>query len=316
LKQNEGRTTIKELIFSVCLATFLCVPISAFAQDTTPDTSVNYSFRTINFPNDTFTQLLGINNHFVIAGYHGSGATGHPNQGFTLALTNPITFTPENFPGSVQTQVIGINNSDNTAGFYIDKTGANHGFLKFGTFTTVDFPGTTSVPAVNQLLSFNDNSQLAGFYNDAAGNSHGYIYARSGGVFEVFTIPTATSAQATGINDQGNVCGFFVKGGVTKGFLLIGGFFMPLNFPGATATTFFGLNNVGQAVGTYTDTANAVHGFVYNIKAGSFQKVDDPSGVGATIINGINDKGYIVGFFGSCTTGGATCDGFLGTPTP
>jgi len=308
---------MKELIFRVGLATFLCVPISALAQETTADTA--YSFRTINFPGDTFTQLLGINNHFVIAGYHGSGATGHPNQGFTLAFTGtpPITFTTENFPGSVQTQVIGINNSDGTAGFYIDKAGANHGFLKFGTFTTVDFPGTTSSPAVNQLLSFNDNAQLAGFYNDAAGNSHGYIYARSGGVFEVFTIPTATSAQATGINDQGNVCGFFVKGGVTKGFLLIGGFFMPLSFPGATSTMFFGLNNVSQAVGTYTDTFGAVHGFVYNITAKSFQKVDDPSGgVGATIINGINDKGAIVGFFGTCTTGGTTCDGFLGTPVP
>jgi hypothetical protein len=135
-------------------------------------------------------------------------------------------------------------------------------------------------------------------------------------VFEVFTIPTASSAQATGINDQGDVCGFLVNtGGVTKGFLLIGGFFMPLNFPGATSTMFFGLNNVGQAVGTYTE-AGAVHGFVYNIKAGTFQQVDDPSGVNATIINGINDKGAIVGFFGSCTTGGTTCDGFLGTPAP
>jgi len=305
---------LKHLTFRYGLAALLCLPISGLAQDMTPVPNlITYSFQTVNFPGDSFTQLLGINKAGTIAGYHGSGAAGHPNQGFTLTL--PSTFTSENFPGSVQTQVIGINNAGDTGGFYIDTAGANHGFLKVGSaFKTVDFPGTTSVPAVNQLLGLNNANQVAGFYADAAGNSHGYVYARTGGVFSVFFIPLVASAQATGVNQAGNVCGFFVsKGGVTHGFTLIGGVFGGLNFPGATSTTAFGLNNNGQVVGTYTDAGGLVHGFVF--KGGSFQPVDDPSGVGATIINGINDKGVIVGFFGSCTTGGSTCDGFVGTPT-
>ena len=44
-----------------------------------------YSFTTLNNNNDpTFNQLLGINEHGLIAGYFGSGASGHPNQGYLL----------------------------------------------------------------------------------------------------------------------------------------------------------------------------------------------------------------------------------------
>jgi hypothetical protein len=74
-----------------------------------------YTFEDINFPNDNFTQLLGVNNATTIAGYHGAGTTPqNPNQGFTV--TPPSTFTQENFPASVQTQVVGINNNGDTAG--------------------------------------------------------------------------------------------------------------------------------------------------------------------------------------------------------
>jgi uncharacterized membrane protein len=203
--------------------------------------------------------LLGINKFGTIAGYRGSGLPGHPNKGFTLVLPN--TFTAENFPGSVQTQVIGINNNSvaDTAGFYIDGSGANHGFLKVGgTFKTVDFSATTSVPKVNQLLGLNAHAQSAGLYAD--------------------------------------------KAGVMQGFLLNQGQFTILNFPGATATQAFGLNNQGQVFGSYTDSAGLIHGFIWT--KGVFQgPVDDPNGPGATIINGINDGAFIVGFYGVCGTG-------------
>lgn len=53
---------------------------------------------------------------------------------------------------------------------------------------------------------------------------------------------------------------------------------------------------------------------------GVFQgPVDDPNGPGATIINGINDGAFIVGFYGVCVSapvGATTCNGFVGTPKP
>jgi uncharacterized membrane protein len=201
---------------------------------------------------------------------------------------------------------LAINNNSvaDTAGFYIDGSGANHGFLKVGgTFKTVDFSATTSVPKVNQLLGLNAHAKSAGFYNDSAGNSHGYLFANVGGVFLVFTIPGATSATATGVNEAGQVSGFYTdKAGVMQGFLLNQGQFTILNFPGATATQAFGLNNQRQVFGSYTDSAGLIHGFIWT-KAIFQGPVDDPNGPGATIINGINDGAFIVGFYGVCGTG-------------
>src|SRR5260370_35359144 len=97
-----------------------------------------YVFENVAFPGDTFTQLLGINDADVIAGYHGFAI----NQGFTLNLGSPNVFTSENFPNSTQTQVIGINNAGNTGGFYIDNGGTNHWVVNInGVFSTVEFPG-------------------------------------------------------------------------------------------------------------------------------------------------------------------------------
>ena len=63
-----------------------------------------YTFRTFNDPVDqpfdgaTFTNLMGINNFGLIAGFYGSGAAGDPNQGFLLTPDHS-TFIPEDFPG-------------------------------------------------------------------------------------------------------------------------------------------------------------------------------------------------------------------------
>jgi hypothetical protein len=272
---------------------------SAYAQ-------VNYSFLTVDFPTDTFTQLLGINHSGEIAGYHGATL----NQGFTYSLSNH-TFSNENFPNSVQTQVIGINNRDKTSGFYITSAGRTHGFTdKNGTFLTVDFPGSP----FNQLLSQNDQGQAAGYYStktDGTGPDHAYVYDEMGGVFEQFTIPNSTSAQATGINNFQNVCGFTIdSAGVMHGWLQIAGQFTILDFPQATATQALGLNNKGVLVGSYSDTAGASHGFTYTVGTKTWQSIDDPNGIGTTVVNGINDSGILVGFSGTSPVN----NGFVAIP--
>jgi uncharacterized membrane protein len=317
MKETKGGTTMKGLTLSLGLATLACLTMSGMAQDSAPAApEILYTFEVVNYPGDTFTQLLGINNSETIAGYHGNGTLpSHPFSGFTLVL--PHTFTTENFPGAVQTQVIGINNNaaSKTCGFYIDTKMANHGFIKVGpSYLTIDFPATTSVPPVNQLLGLNDSAQQAGYWQDSSGNFHAYI--TGGGTFFLgLTIPKVPSAQATGINNKGWITGFYIDSAmVTHGFVLTQGTFRTIDYPRATATSVLGSNNNGQLVGTYTDSAGGVHGFVYNTATATFQTVDAPEGVGTTMINGINDKGVIVGFFGPCAVGGLTCEGLVGTP--
>ena len=288
---------LKSLALSLGVAVLLSMS-SAFAQ---------YSFQTINYPNDTFTQLLGINNSNEIAGYHGADV----NKGFTLVLKTK-TFTSENYPGSAMTQVIGINNPPfKTSGFYVNTKGHTFGFTDYlGTFTSVAYPGKP----FNQLLSQNDYGQAAGYYSttvSGSGPDTAYVYDEFGGVFEAFNIPLSVSAQATGINNSSSVCGFYVDaGGTNHGWLQVQGHFTVLDYPGSSGTQALGLNNKGLVVGSWTDTSGNSHGFVYTISSKAFQSVDDPDGIGTTIVNGINDNGLLVGFFGTAPIN----SGFVATP--
>jgi probable HAF family extracellular repeat protein len=253
------------------------------------DRDDHFSFQKIADPADvTFTQLLGINDHRLIAGYH----TNTPgNKGFTLSL--PASFRDENFPQSAQTQVVGINNNDTTVGFYIDQQGTNHGFLKADKAdpVTVDLPGTT----FNQLLGVNNKGQAAGYYQDAAGNQHGYVHEKDGS-FLVLNLPSA-SDQATGINDQGDVVGFMQPSPTattSDGFLMHAGQIKKIDFPKSTFSQALGIDNHGDIVGDYTDANGTMHGFEYH--DGTYVSIDVP-GASSTIVNGINNDGMIVGFF-------------------
>ncbi len=271
----------------------------------------SYNFFSVANPNDTaFTQLLGINNSSVIAGYWGDG-TVVPNHGFTLVLPN--SFTPENFPGAAQTQVIGINNTGWTDGFYVDQAGVTHGFTFNGTYTTVDSPGT----AFNQLLGINDGLTAVGYSSlDPTGMTLQRSYMVSGTTFTYLDgfLPGGTqNNQAVGINNAGLVVGFYADAaGTFHGYLFNGTAAMTLDFSGGMGTQAFGINNHGEIVGDYTDSLGVMHGFTYI--GGVWQTVDDPLGVaGSTVINGVNDLGQLVGFY---TDPNDNVIGFVATPTP
>lgn len=267
----------------------------------------SYKFKTVIYPHDTFTQLLGINNSDKIAGYHGQAV----NRGFRLTLPN--NFQIENYPSSAMTQVTGINTKSKTVGFYVDSSNVTHGFILSlpDTYATVDYPGT----AFNQLLGTNDLGQASGYYSMSANNTtpdFPYIYDEFGGVFEVITIPGAVGgAQATSINNEQQVVGFWIdSSNVNHGFFLNAGSLTTLDVPNSTFTQCLGLNNKGQIVGTYIDQSGNQHGFVHS--KGTFQTVDDPNGNGTmSVVNGINDKGVLVGFYVDAKT---HTDGFVATP--
>jgi len=205
-----------------------CVALPAFANP--------FSFKTITNPTDPdFTQLLGINNSSVIAGYYGDG-TVVSNNGFTLVLPN--SFTVENFPGAVQTPVVGINNKGETVGFFIDGAGVQHGFTNIGgTFLPVSNPFTTTV---TQLLGVNDSGEAAGYWSDGAGNFHPFTWIP--GKFTPISIKGSVSAQATGVDNAGDVIGFNLTSATTSdGFLDIGGTFTTLDFPGSSFTQALGI---------------------------------------------------------------------------
>jgi hypothetical protein len=285
--------------------------------------ATSFSFTKIdNSADPTFNQLLGINDDGVIVGYYGSGAAGHPNIGYEIAAPY-TTFAANMKPGSVQTQATGINADGVTTGFWSDTntgTDANFGFIRHPTgknftYISVDDPLVSSTPHVTQLLGINKVNVAAGFYNDAAGNSHGFTYALGTGTYTPITLPAIKSLAATGINDFGTACGFFLSNvGTTVGFLKNStGVVTKLVEPHMKVTQILGVNNHNSAVGFYFDSKNIPHGLYYQSSTGKLIIVNDPNGVNGTIVNGLNNKNQLVGFY---TDAAGNTHGMLVKVTP
>lgn len=298
---------------------------AAFLLGTAASQAATYSYMTIDNPADTtFNQLLGINDLGVISGYFGSGAAGHPNQGYTIAPPY-TTFLPDNLPSSVQTQATGINKSGATSGFWAPTNlgggDANYGFIRWNShgiyrYVSVNDPNVTSNPPVNQLLGINNKNEAAGFYLDANGNSHGFVYSMKTAAYAEITFRHSMSVAATGINDNNLVSGFFVNNqGQTLGFVkpLIGGNGVSFSVPGSSFTQLLGVNNQGKAAGFFMDAAGMTHGLIYTPANGQWTQVDAPNGVAGTILNGLNNKNQLVGFY---TDAAGNTNGLLVTETP
>lgn len=297
------------------------VASAAITAGTPVDAGANYKFQTIDNGHDkTFNQLLGITNNGVIAGYFGSGMTGHPNKGYTVS--NPYgqgSFRNENFPGSAQTQVTGIDQNGDTVGFWVDGKGANNGFyLLHGRrkFVSVDFPTKANAkPKFDQLLGINDSRVAVGFYNDSKGTAHGFRYDIATKRFKTIGVAGDTAITAAAINNEGDVAGFGTNAaGNTEGFLKRSdGRVFHLNVPGATSTSALGVNDGDEVVGFYTvGTGNnaMTYGFTWAPGFG-FETINDPGGIGSTTVNGVNDRGTLVGFY---TDSAGNTDGFKAQP--
>ena len=279
------------------------------AHPTTPTPRV--AFLTVINPADpTFNQLLGINDGGRVAGYFGSGAdAAHPNKGYQVRSDyDRDDFTNENVPGSAQTQVVGINDLGTTVGFSVDGNGANAGFvLRHNTFTPVVNPAGTASPRFDQLLGVNNQGTAAGFYNDANGASHGYLYQIQTRRFTPVILPVhADSVVATGINDRGDISGFFTVGKVTSAFLIRNHHVTVVNLGGRTNTQALGIDNNDQIVGSFVDGNGNMHGFVRS--NGGVKQIDDPHAKGGTVVNGINNRNQLVGFY---VDAAGNTDGFI-----
>jgi hypothetical protein len=321
-------------VASGALATTAALTLMASANASTQAAagSTGYHFSTLNNAGDpTFNQLLGINIKGKIVGYFGSGAKGHPNMGYRLKSPyHQGNYRNENFPGSVQTQVTGLNDLGDTVGFWSSQNKAsqvndNFGFYRTGSkhFHSVNFPTANNAsPPVNQLLGVNDRDVAVGFYVNAQGSNRGYEYNISTGHFSRVLEPGAPggkagpSLTAAAINNHGDLAGFYAdSSGLTDAFIITADdSFTKLAIPGASMTQAFGINDSDEVVGTYTvgtGSTAMTHGFTW-MPGDGFTTVDDPHGVGTTVINGVNDLGDLVGFY---TDSAGNTDGMLARPS-
>ena len=85
--------------------------------------------------------------------------------------------------------------------------------------------------------------------------------------------------------------------------------------PPATNVSAFGVNDLLQIVGSYTDAAGHTHGFVDN--SGTPVTINELDANGFTVVNGINNGGTLVGFYDTVAGDNCAkfCNGFVAVPS-
>jgi len=112
--------------------------------------------------------------------------------------------------------------------------------------------------------------------------------------FKSLDVPGSVTTQVNGLNDHGDVVGYFVDAqGATHGFIWKGGF-STIDVPDAAVTKATGINDSGQISGIYSDAGGIQHGFL--LAHGQFTQLSFPSAVDTGAL-GLNNRGDIVGGF-------------------
>lgn len=276
----------------------------------------------------TYGVATGINDRGQVVG---STSAGGYVQDLTSGAVIPLPQRGFSSSGA------GINNN----GLVTEYANVSGGTLIF----IVDPPTGTLTPLPSQGGLFastypngiNDSNQVVGYatvgyHSNIAERS--FLYDPSTGITTVLIDPATGSAsgymtaplqvgytEARDINDRGQVVGGTLTPTATSngvyvptGFLLdlATGTYTAIVVPGATATTAYGINDVGQVVGSY-DSAGTTNGFVLDLATGRYTTLDDPdpSAISTTLF-GINDAGQIVGDY-SVASGARA--GFVATPS-
>lgn len=221
--------------------------------------------------------------------------TAFPIAASALTITVVTTF---DYPGAGNsTFPFGINNAGEIAGYYIDAGGVTRGFTrqKTGALSRpiVD-PGATN--NVTRAIGINQSRTVVGDYQDSALYYHGYFLV--GRTFTTLDFNGTVGSNLFAINDAGDFGGAGFDGTFVQAYLSIGGTQMPIPIAGSTLSAVHGLNNFDQAVGIYQDSALAYHGFLLNSNGALTAPLDYPGALN-TMIQGISDKGLIVGRYTS-----------------
>ncbi|MGP0068787.1 MAG: PEP-CTERM sorting domain-containing protein [Isosphaeraceae bacterium] len=209
-------------------------------------------------PDGTSAFALGINDHGVIVGQY-STATG-TTPGFIL---NGNTYTTVNAPsGPDVVNAQGINNNGLVVGFYVGNDDEDHGFIAHAssamngslTGTAVSDPNVPNF-LFSQILGVNDYGIAVGYYEDTSFSQHGFFYNTNTGQYTFLDDPNAANiggteiTQITGINDSGEITGFYVgSDGLAHGFVALQGVPEPSSVAllGIGLTTLLGMRYVRQ----------------------------------------------------------------------
>jgi hypothetical protein len=256
---------------------------------------------TLPSPGDTtFNNPMTINNTGTVGGQWATQPPGYPvlDIGYNYSPTTP-GFSFPSYPGWTINDA-GVTNNPGlsfgdaqTINGLGNPTSAEFGFIyNNGTFTALPTGQYGS-----EVTGMNDLGQAVGNNFDGEANSQPFIYNVATGTETPLTFQGITNPVVNDINNFGQLVGQGVVSGQEEGLYLNGqGGVELLAPPGALDTEALGLNNRGQIVGDYTDSACHCHGFLFDIGTQTYTRLDYPNATN-TMVSGINDNGLVVGSY-------------------
>jgi len=165
------------------------------------------------------------------------------------------------------------------------------------TFSTVKANKTATE---TDSYGINNAGAIAGDYVDAKGVQHAMILAgkklTTVNKSDCQTTGTLTGSIAFfGINSAGAAVGWCIstKTGLDESFVYSGGKLTTVSFPKSNGTQATGINDSGEVVGLYLDSASVQHGF---LKKGTKYTSIDVKGDTSADAYGINNAGDITVF--------------------
>jgi uncharacterized membrane protein len=263
----------------------------------------SYTLTTIDYPADNVwaTYTGAINNRGDIVGGYIIRPTGH---NFLLKQGNFIELPLSG--------VGGCNDRGDLVGGYTDEEGIAQVYLARGgdyELTIFDVFGSDYA----QARDVNESGTIVGFWHRIKdGTYQGFVWDK--GEISEISIPGATNTYITGINARGDMVGSWEDADMNRyGFALLHGQFIDLDALFKTHLEPYGINDIGQIVGTY-DRSGTAHGFL--LSGGTITEIDYPGAIeGSTVVLGINSVGQIVGNYRAAYPDGHVArHGFLGQP--
>jgi probable HAF family extracellular repeat protein len=165
--------------------------------------------------------------------------------------------------------------------------------LAQGTYTQIDPPGASRT----QCIGVNAAGEVSGFYQDAGGTYHGFLL--SGGTYTIIDY-NGEGAFVYGINDVGQVVGLSSSGGFLYD-IATQTFIETINYPGASVTYPYAINNAGTIVG-YFQQVEQIEGF--KLVGSTYTEIAPGRGLADTYVNGITVSGELALFSSSVNSEG------------
>lgn len=245
---------------------------------------------TLSNPSNTgspaFTAAYGVNNFGAIAGLYVNTAA-NAYESFLYTNGNWGSYFYPGLPAGSETGLYKANDVGGYCGFVIKNVSPYPAQAFVSTRNGAGnaiFSGNDSVNTFCEDI--NDFGTAVGSYQDSKGVWHGFVRT-AGGAFKKIDYPGASTVQGNepcpdedgpnvgnlaagtvvlGINNLGDISGHFWDTSYNEhGFVLSGGKFTQIDYPGAYQTGGGGLNDLGQFVGHYVDSSCTAYGYIANL---------------------------------------------------